>query len=271
MGQRMAGKTVIVFGGGSRGGATNNGLAAVLTYASEGARIFMVDHDPAGLADGLDRVRAEHPDAVVGAAKADVTDSQEVAAAVGACLAEIGAPNVLHNNVGIAPMGGPLEMEEDEWSRVTAVNLTSAFLTTKHVLPHLLAGGGAIVNIASVGGMRFLGYNYPSYAATKGGLIQFTKNIGLQYARAGVRANCVAPGFIETPIMYAQISSSYDSVDEMLAFRHAASPTGRMGDPFDVAKAALFLASDDAKYINGVCLPVDGGLIHSVHSPVGSL
>jgi NAD(P)-dependent dehydrogenase (short-subunit alcohol dehydrogenase family) len=231
----------------------------------------MVDHDPAGLADGLDRVRAEHPDAVVGAAKADVTDSQEVAAAVGACLAEIGAPNVLHNNVGIAPMGGPLEMEEDEWSRVTAVNLTSAFLTTKPVLPHLLAGGGAIVNIASVGGMRFLGYNYPSYAATKGGLIQFTKNIGLQYARAGVRANCVAPGFIETPMMYAQISSSYDSVDEMLAFRHAASPTGRMGDPFDVAKAALFLASDDAKYINGVCLPVDGGLIHSVHSPVGSL
>ena len=271
MGQRMAGKTVIVFGGGSRGGATNNGLAADLTYASEGARVFMVDRDPAGLADGLERVRTEYPEVVAGAAKADVTDSQEVAAAVAACVAEIGAPNVLHNNVGIASMGGPMEMAEDEWDRVTAVNLTSVFLTTKHVLPHLLAGGGAIVNIASVGGMRYLGYNYPSYAATKGGLIQFTKNIGLQYAKAGIRANCVAPGFIETPMMYQQIASSYDSVDEMLTARHRASPTGRMGDSFDVAKAALFLASDDSKYINGVCLPVDGGLIHSVHSPVGSL
>ena len=271
MGQRMAGKTVIVFGGGSRGGATNNGLAAVLTYASEGARVFMVDRDPAGLADGLERVRTEYPEIVAGAAKADVTDSEEVAAAVAACVAEIGAPNVLHNNVGNASMGGPMEMAEDEWDRVTAVNLTSVFLTTKHVLPHLLAGGGAIVNIASVGGMRYLGYNYPSYAATKGGLIQFTKNIGLQYAKAGIRANCVAPGFIETPMMYQQIASSYDSVDEMLTARHRASPTGRMGDSFDVAKAALFLASDDSKYINGVCLPVDGGLIHSVHSPVGSL
>lgn len=266
MGQRMMGKTVLVFGGGSRGGEINNGLAAALTYAREGAKVFVVDHDSGALEDGLARLRTEVPDAVVGGTKADVTDSAAVAGAVDECFAEVGAPNVLHNNVGIAPMGGPLEMEEEQWDRVLSVNLSSAFLTTKHVLPYLLDSGGAIVNIASVGGMRYLGYNYPSYAATKGGLIQFTKSIALEYAGRGVRANCVAPGFIETPMMYQQISVNYASVAEMVAARNKISPTGQMGDSFDVANAALFLASDEAKYINGVCLPVDGGLIHSVPS-----
>lgn len=263
----MAGKTVLIFGGGSRSGVINNGLAAALTYAREGADLFIVDNDAVALQDGLTRLREEQPGSVINGTKADVTDSRAIKDAVDACVAEIGAPNVLHNNVGIAPMGGPLEMTEEEWNKVLAVNLSSAFLTAKHVLPHLLQTGGAIVNIASIGGMRYLGYNYPSYAASKGGLIQFTKNIALEYANRGVRANCVAPGFIETPMMYQQIAVNYSSIEQMLEARNEVCPTGSMGDSFDVANAALFLASDESKYINGVCLPVDGGLVHSVPSP----
>ncbi|MBM7847840.1 SDR family NAD(P)-dependent oxidoreductase [Arthrobacter roseus] len=263
----MTGKTVLIFGGGSGGGVINNGIAAALTYAREGARLFIADNDAVALQDGLALLRKEQPEAVVTGTEADVTDSRAVKKAVDACVAAIGAPNVLHNNVGIAPMGGPLEMTEEEWNKVLAVNLSSAFITTKHVLPHLLQTGGAIVNIASIGGMRYLGYNYPGYAASKGGLIQFTKSIALEYANRGVRANCVAPGFIETPMMYQQIAANYSSTEQMLKARNAVCPTGSMGNSFDVANAALFLASDESKYINGVCLPVDGGLVHSVPSP----
>lgn len=270
---RLAGKTAIVFGGGSVGGVLNNGLAASIVYAKAGAAITLVDREPAAVVDGIDRVRREceragriaHVHGVV----ADVTDDTSVASATADALERHGRIDILHNNVGIARMGGPVEMELDEWRTVIDVNLTSAFLTCKHVLPAMLeAGGGAIVNIASVGGMRYIGYNYPSYSATKGALVQFTTNLGLQYAANGIRANCVAPGFIETPMMHAQISGAYASVDEMLAARNALSPTGAMGEPYDVANAALFLASDEAKYVNAVCLPVDGGLVQQASFPV---
>jgi|SRR5665647_134850 len=269
MAQRMAGKTVILFGGGSVGGEVNNGLAAALTYAQESAKVFVVDVSEQAVEDALCKLHEQMPPGAdpssIGGTVADVSDSSAVAAAVELCLATVGMPNVLHNNVGIARMGGPIEMSLEEWNLVMRVNLTSAFITTKNVLPIFLQqGGGAIVNIASVGGMRYLGYNYPSYSATKGGLIQFTVNVALEYAGRGIRANAVAPGFIETPMMYKQIAGNYDSVEEMLKARNALSPTGRMGDSFDVAKAALFLASDEAKYVNGVCLAVDGGLTAAV-------
>lgn len=263
---RVAGRTAIVFGGGSVGGELNNGLAAALAYAREAANVFVVDVSEAAV-DGAVMALKEQlngPTAVlvtVGGAVADVTDSDAVRGAVDQCVTTVGKPDILHNNVGIARMGGPLEMSLEEWQLVMGVNLTSAFVTTKHVLPLMLEQGrGAIVNIASAAGMRYLGYNYPSYSASKGGLIQFTVNLALEYARQGIRANAIAPGFLETPMMYNQISSAYESVEEMLAARHRLSPTGRMGTSQDVANAAVFLASDEARYINGVCLPVDGGL-----------
>lgn len=267
---RLVGRTAIVFGGGSLGGELNNGLAAALAYAREGANVFIVDAAAEavhGATIALKEVVNESaaPGILVGGAVADVTDSDAVAVAVDDCLTAMGKPDVLHNNVGIARMGGPLEMSLEEWQLVMNVNLTSAFITTKHVLPIMLdQGHGSIVNIASAGGMRYLGYNYPSYSATKGGLIQFTINIALEYASRGIRANTIAPGFMETPMMYKQISGAYDSVEMMLEARHKLSPTGRMGTPTDVANAAVFLASDEARYINGICLPVDGGLTAAV-------
>ncbi|WP_217135351.1 SDR family NAD(P)-dependent oxidoreductase [Leucobacter chinensis] len=264
-------QVALVFGGGSLGGETNNGLATSLAFAEAGAKVALVDANPEAVQGALDRFEKEFPGSTNGrviGVTANVTNPDEVRAAVEATIAAFGQIDVLHNNVGIARMGGPLEMELDEWNLVMNVNLTSVFLTTKYVLPHMLERGkGSIINVASVGGMRYIGYNYPSYTATKAGLIGYTQTIALEYAAKGIRANTISPGYIETPMMYRQISGAYDSVEAMVAARHALSPTGKMGVSQDVARAAVFLASDAAQYINGVCLPVDGGLIQRATEP----
>lgn len=267
--RRLENKTCLIIGGGSIGGEITNGLAAAITYAREGADVVLVDLTDEAVTDALVRVRlecAEHDASpqllgIVG----DATDEASMRDAVAQTIERFGKIDVLHNNVGIARMGGPIEQSLEEWQQVLNVNLTSMFITCKHVLPHMLERrSGSIVNIGSVGGMRYIGYNYPSYSATKGAVAQFTQNLAIEYAAQGIRANTVAPGYIDSPMIYRQISDAYDTVEEMVAARDALSPTGKMGDSFDVANAALFLASDEARYINGVCLPVDGGLVQSV-------
>ncbi|UBH05425.1 oxidoreductase [Leucobacter sp. Psy1] len=267
--RRLENKTCLIIGGGSIGGEITNGLAAAITYAREGADVVIVDLTDEAVTDALVRVRlecAEHDASpqllgIVG----DATDEASMRDAVAQTIERFGKIDVLHNNVGIARMGGPIEQSLEEWRQVLNVNLTSMFITCKHVLPHMLERrSGSIVNIGSVGGMRYIGYNYPSYSATKGAVAQFTQNLAIEYAAQGIRANTVAPGYIDSPMIYRQISDAYDTVEEMVAARDALSPTGKMGDSFDVANAALFLASDEARYINGVCLPVDGGLVQSV-------
>ena len=176
-------------------------------------------------------------------------------------LAEHGRIDVLHNNVGVVGIGDILDTEPADWNLALQVNLSSVFLTMRAVLPGMVhRGRGAIVNISSVAGLRYTGYSYPAYATAKAAINHLTAVTAVRYARDGVRVNAVAPGLIDTPLIYQGVSSEYSSVEEMLAARHAMSPTGRMGTPWDVANAALFLASDDAAYINGVTLPVDGGL-----------
>jgi NAD(P)-dependent dehydrogenase (short-subunit alcohol dehydrogenase family) len=141
------------------------------------------------------------------------------------------------------------------------INVDTVFLTAKHVLPTMLTNRrGAIVNVSSIAALRDVGYPFPAYMASKAAVNQVTVSLAIQYAAHGIRANAVAPGFMDTPMVRRQLHSQADSIDDLLAARHAASPTGRMGTCWDVANAALFLASDEAKYINGVCLPVDGGL-----------
>ena len=147
-----------------------------------------------------------------------------------------------------------------EWSDVIDANLTSAFLTTKHCLPHMLARGkGAIVNVSSVAAIRY-SYPYPSYQASKAGLNQLTMSTALQYAKQGIRANAIMPGMMDTPLIYQQIVGHYANADEMRAARDAKTPMGRQGTAWDIANAALFLASDASSYITGVSLAVDGGL-----------
>lgn len=255
---RVAGKAALVFGAGSSGPGWSNGKAAAMVYAREGARVAAVDIRREAAEETRDLLRAEGFDCE--AYTADVTDGAAVARVVQAVHARFGAIDILHNNVGILRMGSVVEMGEDEWRQVLDTNLTGVFLACKHVVPVMLAqGGGAIVNISSLASVQVNSYPYLPYYAAKSGLNHFTRALAVQYAAQGIRANAVLPGVIHTPLIHQQIAGQFASTEDMLRARHAASPMGRMGEAWDVAYAALFLASDEARYITGVCLPVDGG------------
>ena len=260
MANRMEGKVVLVTGAGSSAPGWGNGKAAAVLYAREGARVFAVDRRVEAAAETARLIADEG--GVCEVFDADVARSDEAAAMVAACVDAFGALDVLHNNVGIAETGGPVEASEESWNRVIAVNQTSVFLTCKHALPQMVAQGrGAIVNVASVAALRWIGFPYAAYSASKAAVIALTQNIAVQYAPQAIRANCVLPGLMDTPMIRAPLAASYGGdVDRMLEIRHAQSPTGRMGDGWDTAYAALFLASDEARYITGAQLVVDGGL-----------
>ena len=190
-----------------------------------------------------------------------MTRAADIDAVIARALAEFGRIDVLHNNVGITDMGGLDEVSEERWKRVLDINLTGVFLTCKAVVPVMLRqGGGAIVNISSIAGAVINRYPYFSYYASKAGLNHFTRALAVQYAKQGIRANVVMPGLMDTPLIREQIAGQYDDHDAMMRARDAMSPMGRQGTAWDVARASVFLASDDAAYITGVCLPVDGGL-----------
>ena len=266
MSDRVKGKVAIVFGAGSSGPGWGNGKAAAVLYAREGAAVACVDLDPAAARETAGIIVEEGGSAM--AIAADVTQLASVENAVEEARRAFGPITILHNNVGVTHMGGPAELGEEQFQRSVDLNLGSVYRTAKAVLPQMVdAGGGAIVNISSLAGMRWTGYPYFAYYATKAAVNQATVAIAIQYAPKGIRANCVVPGMIDTPLIYKQISSQYASVEDMVAARNAAVPGGRMGDAWDIAHAALFLASDEAKFVNGVCLPVDGGQSCTVMGP----
>jgi NAD(P)-dependent dehydrogenase (short-subunit alcohol dehydrogenase family) len=260
MGDRMQGRVVLVTGAGSSGPGWGNGKAAAVLYAREGARVLAVDRRIEAAEETRALIEAEGGVCAVFAA--DVAKSAEVQAMTDYCIAQFGALDVLHNNVGIAETGGPVEASEESWNRVIAVNQTSVFLTCKHAIPHMLqAGRGAIVNVASVAAIRYIGFPYAAYSASKAAVVALTQNTAAQYAGAGIRVNCVLPGLMDTPMIRTPLVDAYGGdLQTMLDTRHKQSPTGRMGDGWDTAYAALFLASDEARYITGVALPVDGGI-----------
>ena len=256
---RLQNQVALVLGAGSSGPGWGNGKAAAVLYAREGARVVAVDFRAEAAEETCDIIQRAGGEAI--ACVADVTSSEALAGVVARTLAEFARLDVLHNNVGITTMGDPIEASEESWRRALDVNLTSAFLACKHVLPVMLEqGSGAIVNISSIAAEVVTDYPYFSYYASKAGLNQFTRALAIRYAARGIRANAIMPGLIDTPLIYSQIAGSYDDGKTMVAARHARSPTARMGTAWDVAYAALFLASDEARYVNGVCLPVDGGL-----------
>ncbi|HJA39729.1 MAG TPA: SDR family oxidoreductase [Candidatus Brevibacterium intestinigallinarum] len=263
---RLTDEVVVAIGCGTPDGQTNNGLAAARAFLAEGARVCLVDRLPQALEEARRVLLEEDPQAAdrLTEAVADVVDDAQLAAAIDAAAALFGPPTVLHYNVGIVVNGGVEELEVDAFRRALDINLTGAFAAMKHVVPHMRAAGrGSIITVASTGGMRWMGYDYPAYAASKAALIELTNSVGLRYAREGIRANSISPGLIETPLIRTSITGHYGSVEEMLAARHAASPTGQMGQPEDVGAAAVFLASQESRYINATCVPVDGGLIHT--------
>ena len=261
MGQRLPDQVAIVTGAGSVGSGWGNGKATAVLFAREGARVFAVDINLVAAEETREIIIAEGGQCT--AHQADVSQSADVAAMVEHCLETYGRIDILHNNVGILEVGGCVEASEESWDRVNEVNLKSVFLTCKHVLPHMeRQGGGAIVNISSVAGIRWLGVPYVSYSATKGAVNQLTQSIALQYARKKIRANAILPGFMETPMVAHSLAETYaeGDIEKMVEMRNQLCPTGKMGDAWDVAHAALFLASAEARYITGTQLVVDGGL-----------
>lgn len=265
---RLVGTTIMAIGCGTPDGKVNNGFAAATAFLREGAKVCLVDRDPNALEQAARVLGGVDLDAQLTTVVADVDDEGSLAAAFAHCADRLGGPTVLHYNVGIVVNGGVDDLETDGFRRALDINLTGAFSAIKHALPHMRAAGhGSIITVSSVGGMRYMGYDYPAYAASKAGLIELTKVVGAQYASEGIRANSIAPGLIETPLIHRSISGHYDSVEDMLAARHAQSPTGKMGRPDDVADLAVFLASSESAYINSTLIPVDGGLTHYAGMP----
>jgi NAD(P)-dependent dehydrogenase (short-subunit alcohol dehydrogenase family) len=261
MGDRLKDNVALVSGGGSAGPGWGNGKATAVLFAREGAKVLAADINLDAALETKRIIEAEG--GVCEAASGDVAVAGDVSAIIQACLAAFGRIDVLHNNVGIVEVGGPVDATEESWDRVNDVNLKSMFLTCKHVLPQMVRqGSGAIVNIASIAGIRWLGVPYISYAASKAAVIQFTRAIALQYAHSGIRANSILPGLMNTPMVHAaEVVAAYGgNSDELVRRRDQQCPMGHMGDAWDVAYAALFLASDEAKYITGTELVVDGGL-----------
>ncbi len=262
MGNRLAGKIALVAGAGSVGPGWGNGKAVAVLFAREGASVFALDIDADAIAETARIIEDEG--GLVATMTCDVTRANEVEAMVAACTERFGRIDILHNNVGGSSPGGPVEMPEVEWQAQLDFNLTSAFLTCKHVLPVMKTqGNGAIVNVSSVAGMRFIGNHHVGYAASKAGLIQFTRAIAVQYASVPIRANTILPGLMHTPLVEARLGNQYGNgdVQALIEKRNAQVPIGHMGDAWDVAHAALYLASNEAKYVTGAELVVDGGLV----------
>lgn len=258
---RFEGRVAIVTGAGCVGPGWGNGRAVAVAMAQEGARVFAVDRDPERLKETLDRAN-EARDSIQTFA-CDVIDSAAVAEMAKACLKAFGRIDVLVNNVGGSAKGGPVEMSEEVWDSQVDFNLKSVFLTCKHVLPSMVAQkSGAIVNVSSTSGQRWTGSAQVAYAATKAGVIQLSKVVAVQHASDGIRVNCVVPGQLHTPMVEFRLAGQRagGNVDALLAERQKRIPLGFMGDGRDTANAVLFLASDEARFITGTEIVVDGGM-----------
>jgi hypothetical protein len=261
MSGRLSGKVAIISGAGSVGPGWGNGRATAVRFAEEGARIFAVDRDAERLRETVERVKAAG--GAITTHLCDVTRSGDIAAMVEACVKAYGRIDVLVNNVGGSAAGGPVEMPEETWDAQVDFNLKSVFLACKHVIPVMeKQGGGAIVNIASTSGIRFTGSPQVGYASTKAGVIQLSRVVAVQYAPKGIRVNTVVPGQLHTPMVEARLAKQRagGDVKALLAQRQKRIPLGVEGDGRDTANAALFLASDEARFVTGTEIVVDGGM-----------
>jgi NAD(P)-dependent dehydrogenase (short-subunit alcohol dehydrogenase family) len=262
---RLDGKTAIIIGAGqSPGEGIGNGRATALRFAAEGARLLAVDRDLASAEETAAMIARQGGNCTP--FRADVTQEETLAAAVARALDLWGRIDILHNNVGVSIAGGdkPLdEITEAALDRVWAINLRGTVMACKHVVPVMRRQrAGAIVNISSVAA-RENTYPLVAYKATKAAMIAFTEQLALQNASYGIRANCILPGLMDTPMAVdTRARTSNRSRAEVAAERDARVPLrGKMGTAWDVANAALFLASDEADFITGVALPVDGGAL----------
>jgi len=245
---RLAGRSAVVFGGGGAAAGTGVGQAAAIAYAAAGARVAVIDARIENARRTAERIEGA---AVIAA---DVLDESSVERAIEEAAAALGSIDILHNNVGVPLLGEFTGFSTSDWMRGLAINCVGAATTMRLAMHHLLGSRGTIVNVSSIASIRHTGMNYSIYNASKAALDQLTVAVALEYADRGVRANAILPGLLDT-----EMGRSLASADDV-AERDRRSPTGRQGDVWDVANAAVFLASDEARYINGHLLVGDGGL-----------
>jgi len=249
---RLESKVAIVTGAGSRAAGIGNGRAAAILFAREGAKVLLVDKDTVAAEETRRLIREEGGEAEV--FPADVSRAADCRAMVERAVGRWGRLDILENNVGIEGPGSVVSVPEEEWDRVMQVNVKSMMLTGKFAVPAMATGGGgSIINISSIGALRPRGLT--PYATSKGAVIALTRAMAIDHAKDGIRVNCIAPGPMYTPMVYSKGMSG-----EARERRRRASPLGIEGTGWDIGYAALFLASDEARYITGVVLTVDGGV-----------
>jgi len=251
---RLDGKVAIVTGAGTRSPVDGVGRATSILFAREGAKVLLVDRALENAEKTLSAIQEEGGEASM--FTADVSSSADCQAIAEAAVERYGELHILFNNVGIAGPGSVTDMDEAVWDRVLDVNLKSMALTSKYVIPKMIeAGGGSVINVSSFVGMRPGVWRSIPYAAAKGGVIALTRNMAVHHGRDNIRINCIAPGHIYTSMVSDRTS------EEMRELRRRAAPLGTAGTSWDIAQAALFLASDESRWISGVVLPVDAGLL----------
>lgn len=234
------------------GAASGIARATAIQFAREGAAVMAVDCDAEGLQETVQTIRGEGGQAEW--LRVDVAKSVEVRGAVTATLERLGDLDVLFNGAGILAYGTVLETPEETWNRVLAVNLTGTFLFCQAVLPHLMQKGrGSIINVASTTGAHDACAHAAAYVSSKGGVTLLTRSMGIDYAGSGIRVNAICPGPTDTPMLRKALSP-----DQLAGFARS-FPMQRLGQPDEIAKAAVFLASDDASFVTGALLYVDGG------------
>ena len=256
---RLAGKVAIVTGAGSIGPGIGNGKAASVLFAREGANLLLVDKHAESLEITASLAAAEG--ATVRSVVADVSLNSGCETIREACLEHFGRVDVLHNNVGIEIPGGLEATSEEDWDATMRVNLKSMFLLCRQILPRMAAQrSGSVLNISSINAVRTLPALSLAYGVSKAGVIAFTRELAIEYAPSNVRVNAILPGAMATPFATASLSAAYGGDhDEMMRLRDNLSPMGQQGEAWDVANLAVFLASEEAKYVTAAAMVVDGG------------
>ena len=256
---RLSGKVALVIGAGASAPGWSNGRATAVLFAREGARVLAADVDEAAATETARIATDKGGDCTP--LVADATRLPDLVAAVDVALARWGRLDIVHNNVGRGAGGGPAEMDEAAWHAGLTLNLTSAFLAIKAALPPMLTqGGGVFVHVGSIVGLRYPGTSAIAYQVAKSGLLQLSRATALEYARRGIRSNCILPGYVDTPEIRRRVVARWgERADEVMQRRAEVVPQGRAGTAWDIAHAALFLASDEAAHVTGTELIVDGG------------
>ena len=248
---RLEGKVAIVTGAGSSGAGVGNGKAAAVLMAREGARVLLVDLAEERAGETLEIIRSEGGEASV--FQGDMTRLEDCEGMAQAAVERYGRVDILDNNVGISQRGTVVEVSEADWDRVMTVNLKTMVLAAKAVIPRMMqTGGGSIINISSIAGLR--AHMSTPYSASKAGVIGLTISMAADHARDNIRVNAIAPGLVYTPMVAPRMD------DDLREYRRNSAPMQVEGTGWDIGYAAVFLASDEARWITGVVLPVDAGL-----------